>query len=240
MAEEKFWLRRHPKIELAIPKGLLMKRIFIAAVLLCLTTTVAAERLDAQSPEIDARSAIARFAQNLQCFEAEFTQQLLDERGRVLESSSGMVQFSLPNQYRWHYREPYEQIIVGDGEFLWVYDVDLWQVSRKPQEEAPNALQYLLQPDMLNQDHALSSELLEDGGVQVMVTPLDSEAGFDELRFVLHGEHLQSIHLTDALGQISKLNFMMPKRNPDLPADLFQFEPPKHADVIGFSRESNP
>lgn len=213
-------------------------RIALSAALICVLMPVYAAQTGSEERRADdARSVIAWFAEELECFESNFTQQLLDERGRVLESSSGIVQFALPNQYRWHYQEPYEQIIVGDGEFLWVYDVDLWQVSRKPQDEAPNALQYLLQPEMLDQDHTLSTTPRQDGGYEVVVVPLDAEAGFDELRFVLHGEHLQSIHLTDALGQISKLNFQQPRRNPDLADELFQFQPPEHVDVIGFSRE---
>ena len=42
--------------------------------------------------------------------------------------SSGTFAFARPGKFRWSYDKPYEQLLVGDGDKLWIYDPDLNQV----------------------------------------------------------------------------------------------------------------
>src|SRR5574340_268517 len=63
--------------------------------------------------------------------QADFTQVVLDQNGKRIQSASGIMQFQRPGKFRWTYRKPYEQIIVGDGERFWLYDVDLNQATVK-------------------------------------------------------------------------------------------------------------
>ena len=64
--------------------------------------------------------------------EADFVQTVSDRQGRITQQVSGKMAFSRPGRFRWDYTAPYEQVIVGDGSRLWLYDVDLDQVSVKP------------------------------------------------------------------------------------------------------------
>ncbi|OHC90792.1 MAG: outer membrane lipoprotein carrier protein LolA, partial [Sideroxydans sp. RIFOXYD2_FULL_59_7] len=61
--------------------------------------------------------------------QAEFTQTVLDSKGRKMQTASGTMQFVRPGKFRWEYRQPYAQLIVGDGEKFWLYDADLEQVT---------------------------------------------------------------------------------------------------------------
>ena len=61
--------------------------------------------------------------------QADFTQEVLDQNGKRIQSASGTMQFQRPGKFRWEYRKPYEQIIVGDGEKFWLYDADMNQVT---------------------------------------------------------------------------------------------------------------
>ena len=64
--------------------------------------------------------------------EADFTQTVTDKNGRVTQQASGRMAFARPGKFRWDYNKPYEQVIVGDGSKLWLYDTDLDQVTVKP------------------------------------------------------------------------------------------------------------
>ncbi len=68
--------------------------------------------------------------------QANFTQEVLDQNGKRIQSASGVMQFQRPGRFRWTYRKPYEQIIVGDGAKFWLYDKDLNQVSVKKLDAA--------------------------------------------------------------------------------------------------------
>ncbi len=68
--------------------------------------------------------------------QADFTQVLLDKNGKKIQSASGTMQFVRPGKFRWVYRKPYEQYIVGDGVKFWLYDADLNQVTVKKLDAA--------------------------------------------------------------------------------------------------------
>ena len=60
---------------------------------------------------------------------AHFAQIVLDSNLKMLQQATGTMQFSRPGKFRWEYDKPYEQIIVGDGAKVWLYDKDLNQVT---------------------------------------------------------------------------------------------------------------
>ena len=61
---------------------------------------------------------------------------MTDKNGKTIQSASGKLVFSRPGKFRWDYQKPYEQLIVGDGKKLWVYDKELNQVTVKKLEGA--------------------------------------------------------------------------------------------------------
>jgi len=76
------------------------------------------------------------FVAQTQSARAVFSQQVMDKDGKTVQSGSGRVAFQRPGKFRWEYLKPYEQLIVGDGEKLWVFDKDLSQVTVKKLEGA--------------------------------------------------------------------------------------------------------
>src|SRR3970040_898766 len=68
--------------------------------------------------------------------QANLTQEVQDKNGKRIQSASGTMQFVRPGKFRWEYRKPYEQLIVGDGKQFWMYDVDLNQVTVKKLDAA--------------------------------------------------------------------------------------------------------
>jgi outer membrane lipoprotein carrier protein len=59
----------------------------------------------------------------------EFTQRVTSRSQSAGQVSSGSFVFQRPGRFRWVYQKPYEQVIVADGERMFLYDKDLNQVT---------------------------------------------------------------------------------------------------------------
>ena len=166
---------------------------------------------------------------------ATFHQFTSDKSGRKVQEASGTFVFARPGKFRWSYDKPFEQVIVGDGDKVWVYDRDLNQVIVRRMTQALGATPAAL----LAGDNALEKNFTlvsggSDAGLEwVDATPKTAEAGFERVRIGFRDNLPRAMELNDAFGQTTKLTFADVARNPSVPADQFQFVPPKGADVIG-------
>jgi chaperone LolA len=84
----------------------------------------------------DGEALVNAFVTDVVTFSGDFEQSLIDPDGRLLETTSGTLEIQRPGRFRWVYEEPYEQWLVADGTNIWSYDVDLEQVTVKPQADA--------------------------------------------------------------------------------------------------------
>lgn len=181
--------------------------------------------------ESDAYDVVAGFTRNLSGMSAAFDQQVFDDVGRLVETSRGRVYLREPNRFRWDYAEPYEQLIVADGRRVWVYDVELEQVTVRDQgeAEAESPLAVLAQPEMLARHYAVSS--LDEGWVRLEPQAADAQVERVDLRF--EGDLLAAMEIHDSFGQRTALVFSGQERNPELNESLFEFTPPEGVDVLG-------
>jgi outer membrane lipoprotein carrier protein len=167
--------------------------------------------------------------------QATFTQTVIGRSGRKPQRSSGTMAFARPGKFRWTYDKPYQQLIVGDGDKLWVYDQDLNQVTVKTLGKAlgssPAAL--LAGDDAIEKNFKLSEGGSAEGIAWVEAEPRSQEGSFERLRIGFAGGALKSMEIVDNFGQTTILSFGPVERNPALPASLFHFVPPKGADVVG-------
>jgi len=167
--------------------------------------------------------------------EADFTQTVVDKSGRVSQQASGRMAFSRPGKFRWDYAKPYEQVIVGDGARLWLYDTDLDQVTVKPLGEViagtPAAL---LAGDTAIGKYFNLKDAGENGGLEWLeATPKNRDTTFERIRMGFKGDDLAQMELFDFFGQRTTLKLSRFVRNPSIPASRFKFTPPKGADIIG-------
>lgn len=168
--------------------------------------------------------------------QANFTQEVLDKGGKRIQSASGAMQFERPGKFRWEYRKPYEQLIVGDGKKFWMYDVDLNQVTVKKLDAAlggsPAAL--LAGSNEIEKEFALTNIADRDGLEWMQAVPKSPESTFEKVLMAFNAKsELVLMELHDAFGNRTVLRFSDLKNNPSLPLKLFQFVPPKDADVLG-------
>jgi outer membrane lipoprotein carrier protein len=184
----------------------------------------------------DAIEKLKTFIASTRSGQADFTQDVLGRNGRKIQSASGTMQFVRPGKFRWAYQKPYEQYIVGDGEKFWMYDVDLNQVTVKKLNTAlgssPAAL--LSGSDEIERSFALADSGEKDGMDWLEAKPKMQDTSFENIRMAFNAQsELVVMELRDTFGHTTVLHFSNMQRNPQLSPQLFRFEPPKGADILG-------
>jgi outer membrane lipoprotein carrier protein len=166
---------------------------------------------------------------------ATFRQTVTRRDNRPAQTSSGTFAFERPGRFRWVYEKPYAQVIVGDGQRVWVYDQDLNQVMVRNLDAAlgqtPAAL--LAGDNALEKNFTLVAAGDANGLAWVDAVPKAHDSQFKSIRIGFADDLPQRMELTDAFGQTTTLVFADMKRNPSLAPGLFVFTPPKGADVVG-------
>lgn len=176
------------------------------------------------------------FTHDLKGLDGQFSQQVFDSKGKRKEASSGRVALSAPRLFRWEYLKPHPQLIIADGNKVWVHDPDLKQVTVRPQgaEEQNSPLTALIDPQKLSRDFNLKDTGKQAGLEWLELTPKQDEgAGFQNARLGFNATGLARMLIVDALGQRTDITFSGWKRNPTFAAKTFRFTPPKGIDVIG-------
>jgi len=165
----------------------------------------------------------------------EFEQKVHDRSGRVTQESKGSFVFQRPGLFRWVYAKPIDQVIVGDGERVWIHDRDLNQVTVRKLTRAlgstPAAL--LAGSADVEKAFALSEAGAKDGLEWLEAKPKEAEAGFERVRMGFDANGIRAMELFDHFGQTTMLRFTNLARNPKVDPAEFRFSPPKGSDVLG-------
>ncbi|MFO1494289.1 MAG: outer membrane lipoprotein chaperone LolA [Lysobacterales bacterium] len=187
-----------------------------------------------------AREQLTAFSAGVQNLSAHFAQQVFGANGDALDATTGTLALARPNRFRWDYLEPEEQRIVADGDHIWIYDVDLEQVSVRPQsfDEQQSPLAVLLDLSELDQQFS-TQETGENAGAEwLRLTPKSEDAQFAHVDLGFRDELLVRMVMEDVVGQRTEIVFQEWKRNSTLPPGTFTFTPPKGVDVVGDMIES--
>ena len=178
---------------------------------------------------------VERFVTGIDTLQSRFEQSLIDADGHAIEVTAGTLYIDRPGRFRWAYSEPYEQVLVADGVNMWSYDVDLAQVTVKPQAEAlANTPALLLggSAEALAQFEYAGS--VERGATTwVSLEPVDTSSGFLKVELGFTGGELDRMIFHDHLEQTTVVTLYDTRRNEPLADALFRFEPPADADLIG-------
>jgi outer membrane lipoprotein carrier protein len=197
---------------------------------LCLATSVLA-----QSPDDHGRQLVDEFIEDVQSFSGNFEQVLIDADGEVIERTTGTLEISRPGKFRWSYIEPYEQWLIADGLNIWSYDVDLAQVTVKPQSVAlANTPALLLSgsADALDQfDYEGSYDETETTWVKL--APKNTDSGFLRMELGFIDDTLNRMVFFDNLEQTTLVEFRDVAVNGQIDPARFKFLVPDDVDVVG-------
>lgn len=176
-------------------------------------------------------SALEEYYRSVHSLRGEFEQVTRSDAGEVMEASRGTLLIQRPDRFRWSYSEPFEQEIVADGSKLWVYDVDLEQVTVRPLTEVLGVGPALL----LSGDYAALEENFriqpeQDGWLKLI--PKRGDWDFQSIRLQMEKGVPHVIEVDSGLGQTTRLELTELERNARIDAGQFKFTPPPGVDVI--------
>jgi outer membrane lipoprotein carrier protein len=184
----------------------------------------------------DAVARVEAYLAQLKTLTANFSQVVRNRDGQVTDRASGTLSIARPDRFRWDYQKPYLQTIVADGKRLWLYDSDLEQVTVRALEQGLGSTPAMLLSGAGKVGDAFTAAGVETKGdwTWYRLTPKQDGSDFEQvsLAFTRAGE-LAAMELRDKLGQATVIEFGAVKRNLPLDDQLFRFEPPPGADVIG-------
>jgi outer membrane lipoprotein carrier protein len=184
--------------------------------------------------QANAVAALREFLAQTKTARGEFTQQVTRGNAQAAPPSSGSFAFERPGKFRWTYVKPYEQVLVADGERLFLYDRDLNQVTIKRISVALPAspASILFGGNEFERDFVVTDAGTRDGLEWLTATPRAKETQFERIEIGFRDGLLAAMVLADSFGQVSRLAFTRVERNPKLDPQLFRFVPPPGADVI--------
>jgi outer membrane lipoprotein carrier protein len=199
--------------------------LFVAVAALAVASLADAATLD----------RLRAFVRETQTARAQFTQTVVDRNGRAMKSANGTFELSRPGKFRWSVEKPYRQLLVGDGQRVWVFDEDLNQVIVRNMGDALGGTPAALLSGNQDVERAFAwTDLPASDGLDWLgATPLAKDAAFTEIRLGFDAKGLAALEIVDAFGQKSLVRFANVERNPKFAPDLFRFVPPKGADVVG-------
>lgn len=185
------------------------------------TQNVAAERLN-------------ELLSQAQTMTGSFSQMTLSSNGASLQDTTGSLELKRPGMFRWHTDPPLEQLLVSDGEKIWLYDPDLEQVTiQQMDQRLSHTPALLLSGDVSQLQDSFRIEWTQSGSVEDFnLTPTDADSMFDDLRVSFSDGVINDMQMSDPVGQRTNILFRNVELNAPLGDARFTFEVPDGVDVI--------
>ena len=224
-----------------------MQRIFsalaigIAAILI---SNVAVAEGDSGSDQL------RQFVRNSKTAEGDFVQQQLrapkasepqDKGLKVVRQTQGHFVFQRPGRFVWDTQKPYEQKLIANGTQLILWDKDLNQATFRPAGQVlsstPAAI--LFGEISLDQHFELVDGEERLGMKWVGLVPKkdpnvksQNDLPYTKISIGMTNGLPKALELIDGLGSVVLVTLDNIKLNVNLPANRFNFTPPKGAEVV--------
>lgn len=169
-----------------------------------------------------------------QTITARFSQLTLDGSGTQLQETAGQLVLKRPGLFRWHTDAPMEQLLVSNGEKVWLYDPDLLQVTIQALDQRLTHTPALLLSGDVSKIRENFDISHKEGGnvVDFILKPKSKDTLFDSLRLSFRNNVLNDMQLIDSIGQRTNILFLNVKMNEPQDDAQFTFDVPAGADVI--------
>lgn len=184
----------------------------------------------------EAIQRLDKFFAEVDSFNGRFTQTVFDEQGEVVQNAEGDVALNKPGRFRWQYTKPYPQLILADGEYLWIYDEELLQASAKPIDEALGNAPIMLLTDIrpIAQDFEIMEAATRDGLNWVELVPLIQDTEFHRIQIGFDEKSIRKMELHDHFSQKTVIEFTNLETNVSFQPEYFTFNAPEGVDVVGY------
>ncbi|WP_299188448.1 outer membrane lipoprotein chaperone LolA [uncultured Psychrobacter sp.] len=206
--------------------GVLMTTFGVAAPMIALTQSATAAPAD----NLVAAKRLNKLLTNTKSMTADFTQ---TTKGATNGTFKGSMSVQRPNNFRWETKSPSEQLIVANGNSMWIYDKDLEQATKQGVDsQVGNTPALLLSGDPSKIDKNFKVTQPYENKNYYVLYPKTGDASFKNLSVSFNGGKPVMMVLNDTLGQTTSIKFNSIKLNPSISSSQFKFTPPKGVDVI--------
>jgi outer membrane lipoprotein carrier protein len=177
----------------------------------------------------------------MQSFQGNFQQTTIIESEARRASASGMIAYQRPGKMRWEYQEPDPQLLVTDGNTLWLYDPLLENVTIQDLAVVTDgtALAFLLGAGELTDDFTqrrMQKSLLDsDKSWKVLeLVPNREKSAIEFLQLGVDSEsgNLEALLFKDNSGSVRIIEFEALSYNVEFSEGFFSFEIPPGMEVI--------
>ncbi len=180
----------------------------------------------------DDANALAKHLMSFQTMTADFTQTVYDENHQVIQKNVGTMALSRPGKFRWAVETPNAQLLIADGAYLWIYDVDLSQATRqKLDKNKTTSPASLLSGSIENLEARFKVTQLNHTD-NFKLVPKNKDDLFQSIVLSFTQNKLTHMQLMDNLGSLSLFEFNHVQIDAKMAPSVFQFTPPKNVDVI--------
>lgn len=190
----------------------------------------AAERLEAMLSDI-------------QTFQADVRQLILESDGSVLEESRIRFRLKRPNGFYWQTLEPWPERIITDGESLWHYQPDLLQLTIEdwnPDRSEPTARLLNGELSALGEEYDIDMRAGDGEDREFVLRPRDPASVYQRLRLSFEDGELVAMQVDSSDGQRTRWQFRERVINEPLPDELFHFQVPEGEDIEVIDQRSRP
>src|SRR3990167_169391 len=188
-----------------------------------------------EANDVTAASRLAQLMGNFKTFTAYFSQQVLNDKNKVIQRNHGSVTIERPGKFRWVSQIPTQQIIIANGPVLWTYDVDLQTATQQPFQQSGGVTPAnLLSGDVADLQKQFNITQLPAISEQqtYQLLPKTKNDLLQSVIMTFKNNQLFSMQVNNNIGKKILFLFTNVQLNKPVAASFFQFEPPKGVDVI--------
>lgn len=197
---------------------------------LLLTATLSLSAVSASSVD-----ELTEILTSIDQFKADFYQQVLDDRDSIIQEAKGSLSLKKPGMFRWYYDAPISQQLVADGKNLWMFDLDLAQVTVQPISQALGSapIMLLMENTSLSDDFEIRAMPAAFGLEWIALAPKIQDTEFLRIEIGLDGHYIREMKLYDQFDQKTVIRFSNIDTSSHLEDVDFKFYIPSGVDVIG-------
>lgn len=207
------------------------KKILFSLFLFFLTFFAFAEQ-EVASPIVELTQLLGDIA----TMQANFEQFSVGAKKQGMQQKTyGKMYLQRPGKFRWETVKPVKQLLIANGKYVWVYDADLEQVTKRKinYNEAGNPAMLLSGSTEALQDTFKISKLESgENASSFYLQPKTANNIYQWIKLNFTDGAITSMVMSDNLGQQSEIDFSNVKINVPLSTSLFKFTPPPGVDVI--------
>jgi outer membrane lipoprotein carrier protein len=156
--------------------------------------------------------------------------------GKMQRTESGILMLRKPGKMRWDYSQPKGKLFISDGKTLWLYtpgENRAEKMKLKESEDMRAPLAFLLGRLDFDKEFRNIQTRPEGPDTRIVAEPKTDNLPYSAVEFVVTPENrIREVKVTRFDKSILSFAFDQERVDPPLDGKLFQFQPPKGAEVV--------